>query len=323
MNPGTVLGQSIAACVVLSALAALGRPTLALVLASAGLGWAAVLNRAYAIALGRQGRTPRRRKGDRAIARQLSVSYGIPIGIAFLMLLTGWDGRRDIGPIAGAEVQGLLSATGAMLVIWLASSHVDWYYIRPRIDGVVVDPPCMTSRDTRWKGVTRKWYIHRAIASVLTMVWAVAAGVIITVMLNREWASGIGAAGGFAAVAGVILFFLRPELRSAAATHHGVRSPRWWVGDDLYYATDAWQCRGFVLHVAVPVTKLVPLDADTGALTDDLEPYEEDASRLDQARLRPRPFTGCRQAGTCQKLNRECVHGQARDEVGRSHALVV
>lgn len=322
MNPKTVLGQSIAAGVFLVALAGLDKTTLAGALAIAGLLWALVLNRSYAVTLGDQGRPDRRRQGDRAIAKQLLISYVGPLGAVAVLRATGWDDASGVGPFTGSEVQALLAVTSIMLLVWVASSHVDWYYIRPRIDGVVAEPPCRTSREDRWKGVTRKWYIHRTIASLATMGWAISLALIVTVMLDREWPSAIGTVGGFAAIFSVAVWLMRAEIGSADATHHQIRSPRYWLGDDLYYETDRWKRRGFVLHVAIPVTKLVPLDRRNGGVTSDREPFEETSTELYQARVKPRKFEGCANAGACQKLNRECVHEVAREGVGRGHLLV-
>lgn len=323
MNPKTVLGQSIAASIFLLALAAFGKPTLAGALVLAGLVWALLLNRAYAAKLADRGRPTRRREGDRAIARQLLIAYATPLTTAVLLRATGWGGAQHVGPFTESEVQALLAITSVMLVVWLASSHVDWYFIRPRIDGVVIEPPCRTSRADHWKGITRKWYIHRTIASLTTMGWAVSLALIVTVMLDREWPSAIAQVGGFAAIVSVALWLMRAEIGSADATHHAIRSPRYWLGDDLYYETDRWRRRGFVLHVAIPVTKLVPLDRRSGKLTSNHEPYEETATELHQARITPRRYDGCARAGSCQRLNRECVHDLPRDEVGRKHLLVL
>lgn len=323
MNPKTVLWQSIAASILLIALAAFGKPRLAAALALAGLVWALLLNGAYAARLAERGRPSRRRQGDKAIARQLLVAYAIPLAATVLLGITGWGGAARIEPFTGSEVQALLAITSVTLVAWLGSSHVDWYFIRPRIDGVVMEPPCRTSRSDHWKGITRKWYIHRAIASLTTMGWAVSLALIVTVMLDREWPSAIAQVGGFAAIVSVALWLMRAEIASADATHHAIRSPRYWLGDDLYYETDRWRRRGFVLHVAVPVTKLVPLDRRTGELTSNREPYEETATELHQARITPRAYVGCTNAGFCQKLNRECVHDLPRDEVGRRRLLVL
>jgi hypothetical protein len=323
MNPGTVLGQSIAACVFLTTLAVVERPVVTIALSLAGGLWALTLNHLYARKLGARGRTPRRIKGDQAIARQLLLSYGIPMGVGVALLLTGGGIDPNWEPFRASEVQGLVGVIATMLVIWIASSHVDWYYIRPRIDGVVVDPPCRTSRDTRWKGVTRNWYVHRAFASAMTMLTVVGIASIVTVVLNREWPSGLAAIGGFAAILSVGLWLMQDEIKSAGPTSRAIRTPRYWLGDDLSYDTDMWRRRGFVLHVAIPQTKLVPLDRETGSRVPDADFVEEPTTRLAAAYCHSVRFAGCVAAGNkCGEINPECLYGQQREDAGRHRVFV-
>jgi hypothetical protein len=312
MNPKTVLDQSIAASVLLVALALCGRPLLAGALAAAGGAWALVLNARYARRVGTGGRSARRIEGDRAIARQLLVSYAIPLLGAALVGAAGRSLEPDVGPIHAHEVQGLLGTVATMLVVWLASSHVDWYYIR-----------CMSSRDTRWKGVTRKWYIHRAIASLATMGAIVVIALITTMVLDREWPNALAQVGGFAAIFGAGIWLMRDEIRSAAPTSRSIRSPQYWLGDDLTYETDRWDRRGFVLHVAIPVTKLVSLAPATGEL-DGRGVREEPSSLFMDAHLIPRGFTACRDGGAaCGRVNRECTWRSEKVDVGRRRLIIV
>jgi hypothetical protein len=323
VNPGTVLGQSIAASVFLVALAATGAPELTVAFGAAGLLWALALNLLYARSLGGRGRTPRRMFGDRAVARQLLISYVLPIAVGLTLVLARWDPDLGSGPFTESELAGLLAVVAVMLVAWVASSHVDWYYIRPRIDGVVTDPPCRTSGDTKWKGVTRKWYLHRAIASLTTMLAVVSIAVIVTVMLGREWPNGLAAVGGFAAIISAGWWLMRDEVASAGPTSRSIRTPRYWVGDDLTYHTDFWKRRGYVLHVAIPQTKLVPLDPETGARKKDVRLREEPSTALAAALCDPGKFAGCDAAGTaCGRFNDECLFGSAREEVGRPRRWV-
>ena len=322
MNPGTVLGQSIAAGILLTGTAVLGQPLPAAALAAAGLLWALFLNRRYARNLGARGRTARRKEGDRAIAQQLSISYVAPLVVACGLLSTGLDGKTELGPFSAAEIQAIVTSSAAMLVVWLGSSHTDWYFIRPRIDGVFGDPPCQSSRDTQWKGITRKWYMHRTIATLASMLWAIGIALIVTVMLDREWPSAITELGGFAAIVSVALWLMRSEISSAGATSGAIRSPRYWLGDDLAYETDQWKRRGFVLHVAVPMTKLVRLRRKSGRPVSGEVPYEESANLLHVARIRPRKYPGCAGLDDCQQLNPECTLFKPLTDVGIKHRLI-
>jgi hypothetical protein len=323
MNPGTVRGQAIAVCVLLSALAIIGRPLLAVAMAAVGTVWVLAMNHLYARRLGDQGRTERRAYGDRAIALQLLVAYGIPVLVGLVVYFTGASVDPAIKPFRSSEVQGLAGVLAATITAWLISSHVDWYYVRPRIDGVVIPPPCQTSRDSMWKGVTRKWYIHRTFASVTTMAAVVAVATIVTVVLAREWPNALSNVGGFTAIVAVGFWLMKDEIRSAAPTSRAIRSPRYWLGDDLSYETDMWKRRGFVLHVAIPLTKLVPLDWETGARLPDLEMREEPATLLHAARCDSRRFTPCKSARDCEGLNPECTYRQPKTAKGRRRPLIL
>lgn len=255
MNPGTVLGQSIALCITTSTLAILDLPVATLLMCTAGLLWVLWLNYAYGRKLGNKPRTSRRAKGDKVIARQVLISYLTPAVIAAAVLMIGKGVQPSAGIITTTDIQVFLVIASITLLSWLVSSHVDWYYIRPRIDGVVVPPPCRTSRDTMWKGVTRKWYIHRAIASAVTGGAVIAVALLVGITLGEQWPKALAEIGGFAAIFALGAFLLRSEWRNFHPTVAMIREPLYWLGDDLRYETDMWKERGFVLHVAIPVTK--------------------------------------------------------------------
>lgn len=322
MNPGTVLGQSISICISASALAILDLPAATLMICLAGLAWALLLNHLYARVLGDRPRTTRRSEGDRAIARQLAVSYVVPSLIAAGLIITGEGLRPTVGVITTADIQVFLTVISLTLLSWLASSHMDWYYIRPRIDGVVVPPPCQTSRDTMWKGVTRKWYLHRAIASVVTGGAVIAVALVVATTLGEQWPKALAEVGGFAAIFALGAFFLRGEWQNLSPTIQGIREPLYWLGDDLRYETDKWKVRGFVLHVSIPLTKLVPLDLATGAPKKKAAPVTESASLLAEVRLQSTPFVGCNSAAECKALNPECAYRDNQDVPGRKRLVV-
>jgi hypothetical protein len=171
--------------------------------------------------------------------------------------------------------------------------------------------------------VTRNWYIHRTVASLVTMLAVVSVAGIVTVLLDREWPSGLAAIGGFAAIMSVGVWLMRDEIGSAGPTSRSIRTPRYWVGDDLTYETDKWRRRGYVLHVAIPQTKLVPLDRDSGDRVPNRHFIEETSAELAAAYCEPAAFSGCLRAGdACGGINPECLHGQPRTEVGRRYVLV-
>lgn len=71
---------------------------------------------------------------------------------------------------------GVAAVTAGWLVAYV-SCFVDWYYVLPRRDGVIREPPCRSSGDPAWTTVTRVWYLHRAIAAVLCALAAVVAAI--------------------------------------------------------------------------------------------------------------------------------------------------
>jgi len=111
------------------------------------------------------------------------------------------------------------------------------------------------------------------------------------------------------------------EIKSAGATSRSIRTPHYWLGDDLHYDTDRWERRGYVLHVAIPMTKLGPLDRQTGARLRDVEFSEEPAPELHLAHCESTQFLGCDQG--CVKMNPECSFEEPRGERGRKRWFVV
>jgi hypothetical protein len=304
-------------------MAVLDLPVATLLICLAGLLWVLLLNHAYGRKLGDKPRTSRRAKGDKAIARQVAISYITPSAIALAALAIGKGARPNFGVITITDIQVFFAIASVMLLSWLASSHVDWYYIRPRIDGVVVAPPCQTSRDVMWKGVTRKWYLHRAIASAVTGGAVIAVALLVGIALGEQWPKALAELGGFAAIFTLGALLLRGEWQNFDSTVAMIREPLYWLGDDLRYETDMWKERGFVLHVAIPVTKLVPLEFDSGVLKPDPTPVTESASLLTSVRRKSSRLAGCGSAAECKALNPECVFYEKKDVPGRKRLLVL
>lgn len=60
----------------------------------------------------------------------------------------------------------LVGAVEIAATIILISSHVDWFWILPRISGVSVPGPCEGQRFEQWTGLTTVWLFHRLMAEV-------------------------------------------------------------------------------------------------------------------------------------------------------------
>lgn len=313
----------------LSGLATIGEAELVLWTSGIALAVLLFLNAAYAHSLGERPRCERRMVGDRMVAMEVGSALLIPLAVAVAALVVGFGNPPDLWRFSQAETQALLAAFALFFVVVLLSGLVDWYYTRPRIDGVVREPPCASSRDSIWKRVTRRWYIHRMIASVSYIGMVAGIALTIMLMLTRERPDIAGLIGGVGTVVAIGLVFVQGHVSQMPTVANFILSPKFLLGDDLTYETDKWHRRGFVLHVAVPVAKLVELDDDGRPVEDGDD--EEDAaehrfeepanSLLAEARCAPRQFRGCN--GECAGVNPECVVGLPAGEAGRRRLVLL
>lgn len=110
-----------------------------------------------------------RTKLDHVVAFDPLVTI-LPATVAALLFLLGvLPPIVDVGTVYGAAV--VLAPTAA--VIW-GSSLIDWYLILPRISGQLGYRPCRAAEEEEWfpfpytwKEVTRWWYIHRAVGTLV------------------------------------------------------------------------------------------------------------------------------------------------------------
>lgn len=308
MNPRTILWQSAVTSALLIATAFLVAPATTLVIAGLGAVGAMLLNSSYARALGPRGRPSRRIDGDRHVIACLGLALVAPTAVALVATETDVGSHINVWDFTDAEVTAIMIGACALFVLILLSSLIDWYYIRPRIDGVVWRPPCRSSGDPRWKRVTRRWYLHRGLATVAYVLFALLVALVIMLMLVREHPAAAGVIGGVGGIASLLLIFLGEHRSQLPTVATFVLSPRFSLGDDLGYDPDGRSRRGFVLHVAVPVAKLVPLD-DDGKRTPTAF-VERRNSELAASELEARVCVACDSG--CAKLNPECVVGDVR-----------
>jgi hypothetical protein len=122
--------------------------------------WWLVLNNQYARALGRRPRTTRRGIGDRHVTAQFALIAlaGFSSGLAATV-------SRSACLITGGAARWVACATALLWALIWASSLVDWYWILPRVNGVVGEALCRASDDRR-RVATRTWHLHRAIAHI-------------------------------------------------------------------------------------------------------------------------------------------------------------
>src|SRR3954452_4165708 len=140
--------------------------------------WCA-LNVAYARKL-RVPRAPARASGDLLVAIQIAIVIVCPV-IALVV-------RLAVGRPLWTKPEVTVGVAAVAVFLWAAyaSCLIDWYYVRPRRDGVITAPPCRTSGDAHWTTVTRMWYLHRCLVVVIGAIATVVATV----------AFGLAALGG-------------------------------------------------------------------------------------------------------------------------------
>jgi hypothetical protein len=115
-----------------------------------------------------------RRRGDLLA----SVEFVVPVS-AFLLLRAfvslpqhAFVGRLELGTAA--------CMLAVMLAVVVASSMLDWFYVRPRRDGQVWMPPCVSGGLQRWERVTKTWLRHRTFAEIAFGVFFMLVGPVVT-----------------------------------------------------------------------------------------------------------------------------------------------
>jgi hypothetical protein len=93
----------------------------------------------------------------------------------------------------------LLIASAAAILVYV-STLADWFYVRPFLSGGC-GSICATSLEDQWRGVTRIWLLHRALA----LLGVIAAITALTTLAANTWIRPIdevvaGAIGGVAAI---------------------------------------------------------------------------------------------------------------------------
>jgi hypothetical protein len=109
----------------------------------------------------------------------------------------------------------LLIATVAIYLVFI-STLIDWFYVRPHLRGGC-GTICATSMEERWRGVTRTWLFHRALATY----GGIAAAIALAALAANTWVKPIdetvaGAIGAAATImAGYYLTRAAPLLAIA------------------------------------------------------------------------------------------------------------
>jgi hypothetical protein len=187
-------------------------------------------------------RSAARREGDHHVAAQALIATGIATATGAVGVVTNWTLMGDNMNLAWA-----LASLAVMGLVIYSSSLVDRYYIRPLVDGVVGEPPCRSSGNERWFSVTRIWYLHRAVAEILsTIAIAVAATALGLLLVPEEDTTAIPLAG---IVVGVVVAASAAARKDAlhALRAQVIDKPEYWVGDVIARGDSRW----YVLHLDV------------------------------------------------------------------------
>lgn len=220
--------------------------------ALAFLGLAGAMDLNYSLERRRKGReAPYRARFDRMVRmRWAGAGLGALVLIAAVSVL-------DFTPLHGAGrfVDAFaICATIAALGVFV-SSLVDWYWILPKVSGIVCLAPCEAPGKERWESPTGHWYFHRGVATLL--VGGVATGICgymaATTTDTRE--AAIWGAIGLAAIAAAVGDFNREGVK---ALWYGF-SPPIHVGDtilaELFTEGPVERRRAYVVDVSIQGAK--------------------------------------------------------------------
>jgi hypothetical protein len=319
VNPRTIRWQAgvVFGLLLLTALVVGPRPVFWI--AGVAFLWVLTLDLRYAYELADRGRPERRIYGDRWVARFLASGLLAPLLIAVALFAFGYNPQVHVWDFTVNETSSILISAAVLFALIICSSAVDWYFVRPRIDGVTREPPCRSSGSTTWKSPTRWWYVHRAAATLAYFGFALAVALVVMVMLVREHPAAAGVLGGVGSIASLLLIFAANYRAQLPSVGEFILSPAFCLGDDLTYKAGKWEGRGYVLHVAVPVVKLVPLGDEDGLPTG-TSFVERKNSDLNEAELESRSMTLCDQG--CAHLNPECVFALKRHDRRRRRIVL-
>jgi hypothetical protein len=159
-----------------------------------------------------------------------------------------------------AVVLAMLVITAVGLYLIFISTLMDWFYVLPHLRGGC-GTICATSLEERWRGVTRTWLLHRAVATLGTI-----AGVTALVALSaNSWVRPIDetVAGVIAAVATIIAGYYLTRVAPLLAI---AVNPPVQVGDVIEIAEEFNVHRPdklreyFVVDVALEGVKLLQIE---------------------------------------------------------------
>jgi hypothetical protein len=212
-----------------------------------------------------------KRPGDDQIIVWVGIGAVAPAAIGALLAPSGHVIVSD-----RPELLALLFPAAIALAGISASSMVDWYYVLPRIAGVVWQRPCRAPQTTAglagcpagdWLVLTRHWYRHRWAAEALTIgcVFAAAGSAAFTLLQPADTSSRIALGVGVVAASGIAAVRVKNVGQGADEGLH----PTAHLGEVLQIANDRDATRSwyYVVDVALEGMKaleLIDLGGDRG-----------------------------------------------------------
>ncbi|MGN6257103.1 MAG: hypothetical protein ACTHN3_05030 [Solirubrobacterales bacterium] len=207
-------------------------------------------------------------------------------------------------------ILAMLLITTVVLYLVFASTLTDWFYVLPHLRGGC-GTICATSLEGQWRGVTRVWLLHRALATLGGIAGATA----LVAIAANSWVRPIDetVAGAIAAVATIIAGYY---LTRAAPLLAIAINPPVQVGDVIEIAEEFNVHKPgalreyFVVDVALEGVKLlqvgeedvIPRSGPDARRTHDRTVDVMEISKLLRGR---RPVKPC--ARGCQRLTKYCA----------------
>jgi hypothetical protein len=94
---------------------------------------------------------------DPVVLREWTIMAAVTAGAAVVSHRTGFHPLRESPLVTKVFVVCFTTASAAVFI----SGLIDWYWILPRVSGVVCEAPCEVSGDERWTSLTNHWIFHR------------------------------------------------------------------------------------------------------------------------------------------------------------------
>jgi hypothetical protein len=178
--------------------------------------------------------SPERVQGDVLVAWETGASVVGP----FLAYWVGVGASRSPVP-AEPEILTALAGAALFLAVVFSSSLIDWFYVTPRRDGLICQPPCWGGHRLKWIKLTKIWILHRLVAEVAFILVPVVTLVVVVVELSNRtsgnWNIAIKLVGVSATLASAIARFSIPDVIAVGKLLR--TTPDFALGDTIAWAT--------------------------------------------------------------------------------------